>query len=326
MATVDLMNTAVREAAQGIQTAIEASISGINTFLSTTISAFNDALSLIGQSITVPTIAQPDLSALNNVSLPTSFEDGLLKLNSSLPTLDELRKKLDDLILLPFDALQKDINQSEYRRGVGRLHCSLLTSYLCARSAAMAGYTFNRTLLPVPVAQNIVFCDQLDTTPIDDVAHDIKRLLWVLLGILAVLLLLLTALNLSKAWYSWKCLNTHLERTAETWKELDLGLPRASKSELHEDVPVSAFLSKPNLFALLTVAEHPLLFSIASRVTKKTGLARSARATNHLRWWMAFIGNPMAVAILILGLLGFMSAQVQLWALTVTQDHYQDVS
>lgn len=106
------MNTAVQDAASGIKTAIESSVSAVNTFLNTTISGLNDVLSIVGKSISTVTVAQPDLSALNNVTLPTTFEDGLLALNSSLPTLNDFKQKMNELIELPFEALRQEINNS----------------------------------------------------------------------------------------------------------------------------------------------------------------------------------------------------------------------
>ena len=47
--------------------------------------------------ITAPQISVPSLSALENVTLPSDFEDALEKLNSSLPTLDQIRESIESL-------------------------------------------------------------------------------------------------------------------------------------------------------------------------------------------------------------------------------------
>lgn len=39
--------------------------------------------------------------------------DGLNKLNGTLPTLAELKTKMDDLIKLPFEKVKEEINESE---------------------------------------------------------------------------------------------------------------------------------------------------------------------------------------------------------------------
>lgn len=48
-------------------------------------------------NISVPTFDIPSLSALQNVTLPSDIEDSLIKLNSSLPSLSDLKSKLDDM-------------------------------------------------------------------------------------------------------------------------------------------------------------------------------------------------------------------------------------
>lgn len=113
IAAVKLLNTAVEDVASAIAATIKGSIDVVNTFLSTSITALNDVLAVIGQSITVPVVAQPDLSALSNVTLPSSFESALLSLNSSLPTLDALRTEVNALIETPFESLKADVNSSK---------------------------------------------------------------------------------------------------------------------------------------------------------------------------------------------------------------------
>ena len=44
-----------------------------------------------------PQISVPDLSALQNVTLPSDFENALVKLNNSLPTISELKSSIDDM-------------------------------------------------------------------------------------------------------------------------------------------------------------------------------------------------------------------------------------
>jgi hypothetical protein len=53
-------------------------------------------------------------SALSNVTLPSTLEDSLVQLNNSLPTLADLKTKIDQLIQTPFEDLKTQVNQSEY--------------------------------------------------------------------------------------------------------------------------------------------------------------------------------------------------------------------
>ena len=45
--------------------------------------------------ITAPQINIPSLDALANLNLPTDFQDALTKLNSTLPTVSDLKDKLN---------------------------------------------------------------------------------------------------------------------------------------------------------------------------------------------------------------------------------------
>lgn len=46
-------------------------------------------------------ISVPDLSALQNVTLPQDFTDALTNLNNSLPTLSDLKDKVNDMYVYP---------------------------------------------------------------------------------------------------------------------------------------------------------------------------------------------------------------------------------
>lgn len=60
-------------------------------------SAINKVTSIVNVNLNVPQFSIPSLNSLANVTLPTDFEDALIKLNSSIPTLDQLRDGLDAL-------------------------------------------------------------------------------------------------------------------------------------------------------------------------------------------------------------------------------------
>jgi hypothetical protein len=48
-------------------------------------------------NISAPTFNVPDLSALANVTIPTTFTDALTSLNNTLPSPSQLKNELDDL-------------------------------------------------------------------------------------------------------------------------------------------------------------------------------------------------------------------------------------
>lgn len=83
----------IQDVASGISTAIQDSISGANSAITSAIDAINK-VNPFG-NISIPQISSPDLSALNNVSLPSSFQDSLNQLNSSLPTFSQLKDDIN---------------------------------------------------------------------------------------------------------------------------------------------------------------------------------------------------------------------------------------
>lgn len=51
-------------------------------------------------NITPPQISVPSLDALSNVTLPSDFTDALLKLNSSLPSVTQVKQAIEDVYVL----------------------------------------------------------------------------------------------------------------------------------------------------------------------------------------------------------------------------------
>lgn len=89
----DFVNTSLAS----IRTNIQNDVAGANKVIQAAVSAINKVTSIVNVNLDVPQFTIPSLDALANVTLPTGFEDALTKLNSSLPTLDQLRDKLDTM-------------------------------------------------------------------------------------------------------------------------------------------------------------------------------------------------------------------------------------
>ncbi|KAK7007093.1 plasma membrane fusion protein PRM1, partial [Favolaschia claudopus] len=84
----------VEATANSIATAIQQLFSAATSALQSAVSAANK---FPGVNIPLPPISAPNLSSLQSLSLPTTFEDQLHKLQSQLPQLDELRQIVDNL-------------------------------------------------------------------------------------------------------------------------------------------------------------------------------------------------------------------------------------
>lgn len=95
----------------GIRTNIQGDIAAANKVIQAAVAAINKVTSIVNVNLNVPQFSIPSLDALANVTLPTGFEDALIKLNNSLPTLDSLREELDSMYVLhsriqPADLMQ----------------------------------------------------------------------------------------------------------------------------------------------------------------------------------------------------------------------------
>jgi len=108
------------------------------------------------------------INKLNNLALPSGLDSDLQKLNSSIPTFDQVKNLTDGLIRLPFEEVKKLINKS------------------------WGNYTFNHTLLPVPQKETLQFCS--DNQHINsffgdlrDIARGAKRTFIAVLLTLAIL-------------------------------------------------------------------------------------------------------------------------------------------
>ncbi|MCJ1270562.1 plasma membrane fusion protein prm1 [Lobaria immixta] len=108
------------------------------------------------------------LDKLDNVKLPSTLDEGLQKLNSSIPTFAEVQKFTNAAIRLPFEEVKKLMNQS------------------------MTHFNFNRSALPVPQKEQVRFCS--DNNGISDffdgLAHIANVARRAFIGVLVVLAIL----------------------------------------------------------------------------------------------------------------------------------------
>lgn len=103
----------------GLQKDLDGFVSGLNTFT----------------GAKLPTIDfTKQINELKDLKLPANITDDLNKLNSSLPTFEQVKNVTDGVIRLPFEELKKLINTS------------------------MGKYQFNDSALPVPQKEALKFC------------------------------------------------------------------------------------------------------------------------------------------------------------------------
>jgi uncharacterized protein involved in exopolysaccharide biosynthesis len=85
----------VQSVASGLRTSIQNDITNANSVIQTAIDAINKINPF--SKITPPQIAVPSLDALQNVTLPASFQQALTNLNNTLPTFNDLKQKIESV-------------------------------------------------------------------------------------------------------------------------------------------------------------------------------------------------------------------------------------
>ena len=129
----EFVNKTLQDVSKGIGKTVDDFDDGLNKFTG----ALNSVPKVFGgKSDDIPKI---DLSeqqkVLTEFKLPGDLDQGLSKLNNSIPTFDEVQNFIDDIIRLPFEEVKKLIN--------GSLH-----------------FNFNRSMLPVPQKKKLNFCSE----------------------------------------------------------------------------------------------------------------------------------------------------------------------
>ncbi|KAJ6581181.1 hypothetical protein B0H19DRAFT_1114092 [Mycena capillaripes] len=281
---VQELNIVVQAAASGIRTAIQDSVSAANSVLG--------GLSKVASiaHITIPTLSVPDLTSLENVTLPQSFTDSITALNNSLPTFNELKQTVETFIDTPFELLKADINET------------------------FSGLSFNSSVLAVPELNTLSFCTDLDTSVIDDLGHDLVKVAKIGTLIIILLILVLIGLNCLLEWYKWRCQRRHLEYTRQAWTTDPTLYHHTSGGT------PNVTLTDHNMLMLQANGAHPLLTRIANTVSAKLRFSPSKHI--HLQWFLHYVFHPPALACFLIGFFGLLSVELQLLAIHPLVDKY----
>ena len=114
---------------------IESGIADFETALDKFINGLNDVAHAFGGHSSIPTLdVNSSIDALNNLQLPSGLDQGLTKLNNSIPTFADVNNFTNNAIKFPFEEVKKLINES------------------------LPKYHTNRSLFPVPDKQSLSLC------------------------------------------------------------------------------------------------------------------------------------------------------------------------
>ncbi|KAF8629427.1 hypothetical protein AX15_003474 [Amanita polypyramis BW_CC] len=276
---VQELNSLVNSAASALRTNIQNDISGANNAITSAINAINKINPF--KQITPPQITVPSLDGLQNVTLPSSFQDALVQLNNSIPSVDSLKQTINNILDKPFELVKADINST------------------------FANITFDASVLPVPNQNSVTFCHQLDTSVVDDLGKEFVKMAKIGFVILILAALLLISLNCLLIWYKWRCMKYHLEFTRQAW---------ATDPTLFHTKPVPEItLSDHNLIILQADMHHPLIMRIINVLSAKFSLTPTQHA--NIRWFFHYIFHPPALACFLIGLFGLLCVEMQILAL-----------
>ncbi len=183
-------------------------------------------------------------------------------------------------------------------------------------NATFANITLTPDGLPVPQLNTISFCGQLDTSVIDDIGHDLIKLVKIGIVIIVLVALLLVGLNCLLTWYKWRCMKNHLEYTRQAWS--------TDPTIVHVKASVSpqVTLSDHNLIMLQANSEHPLITRIMNTLSSRFHLTPTQHT--YTQWFLHYVSYRPALACLLIGVFGILSVQIQLWALGPLVAKYQD--
>lgn len=94
---------------------------------------------LTGHKLTPPTIdLSGEINTLDHLQIPTSYDQGLDKLNASIPTFAQVHNFTNNAISWPFEQVKKLLNES------------------------LPNYTMDSSMFPVPSKQQLTFCSDND--------------------------------------------------------------------------------------------------------------------------------------------------------------------
>lgn len=223
--------------------------------------------------------------------------NALENLNSTIPTLQEVRSALDALVSRPIDDLRASVNST------------------------LRASTISVEVLPVPPRATVHLCADLDTTWIDDVGDDLAHFVHVAIALVVVAMALFLGANALWERYRYRVFLGGVDAAREAWlRDLsdsawaDLALGRSSPRAFVEVAPAAdEALSRRNLLSFLNASQHPTLFKLAARISASLPLRlrTSAAEPANLIWFLSYVAHPYAWGFLVLGLVGLLVVQLQ---------------
>ncbi|KIM31343.1 hypothetical protein M408DRAFT_327585 [Serendipita vermifera MAFF 305830] len=194
IAAVSEITSFINNTLTSITSGIANDISAANNIIQSAVNVVK-AIPFVGDNINIPQFSIPSAAQLSGIQIPTTFEDQLRSLNSTIPTLQDLREKLDSLIAVPFQLVKKEINDT----------------FLASQASFIA------TPLPVPQEKTVSFCGDTISSSFDSLGDELagiaKTGIFIVIGSMVLFFLGYAFLT----WYSQRSLRNNIERIRLLW-------------------------------------------------------------------------------------------------------------
>ena len=146
-------------------------------------------------------------------------------------------------------------------------------------------------------------------------------------GIIAIALVILafTALMVIQQRFTFRAVAEYVDLTRQGWREdvdLQQYTPNAERDLHHLDR--DGALSRTALLGFATAVFNPFLRFLPRVFKRVPPLRKSARARSNMTWLVAYITYLPALLLLLVGLLGLFSVEIQLAALKPTEAKAQE--
>lgn len=194
---------------------------------------------------------------MQNITIPTGFEDDLRRLNASTPSLDELRDIMTDLIEIPFEKMKAELN-STFGELIGNVTAASLPTI--RNSAASLASTPDETMQ---------ICKEMDVSFVDDVAASLAKIARIGTALIILGFFLLWVALLIWEWYNWKVMKEQAEYL---------------ESRVEQDRQAGCI---PSGMVMVQIVEHPILEKYAEVAFQRFKFEPNTR--RNLRWFGEFV-------------------------------------
>ncbi|KIM27004.1 hypothetical protein M408DRAFT_25023 [Serendipita vermifera MAFF 305830] len=339
--TTDYLNPALNGIADGIQTSMNAATSGINAAIDTInnqINRFNSAIPLSKRqfgginipSIPIPNIPTPNIPSIPNIipriptiphvsigfdvntirsfKVPETVTNQLTALNNTIPTLDQLRDELQNLVGTPFNLLKAEMNTT------------------------FAAVGTPNVTVPLPPMVNVEFCDGLDTGFIDELGKDLVKIAYIGIGVLVAIAVIIFVANGALVWLRYKFVNRHVDSVKERWSTGNIdangqfiahakGKGELSEKEAAVAAPAKGGLklSPEALMRFDNELSHSFAYKVLEIIDKVPFIHMSPITHDRLAWYLSYIFSPSALVCFLVGLFGILAICIQLIAIKPIQ-------